>query len=321
MNAEIKRLIGLHSRMPPLEPPPIESIPEQDPAGTRFRIDAEGRIDAIIVPPTPDTLQRFHYDELRQKAEALAALGQMLGDLGVPALRILEALPTDIEDASIDRLWSRANTLRRRHAAHLRTAESHLEPDPARLPALVAANLGDFVDSFNVYILGDPRGLELDSLRLGPQDREAARKVATLAEPIARAASEPQSPATPAAQEAMAEQTDAAIDAPDDINGDQAAALARKTAGNFVSELLRRAYTPIHKFAKNEAGFAQKELRAGFYRAAGAAVFAVAAYAYWPEIVSFVARNADALKAFIEAAFQNPKLVEIIDLIVKAAGH
>ena len=67
---------------------------------------------------------------------------------------------------------------------------------------LVAATLGDFVDSFNVYVLGDPRALELDSARLGPQDREAVRKIVALAAPIARAASEPQSPATPAAQEA-----------------------------------------------------------------------------------------------------------------------
>jgi hypothetical protein len=49
------------------------------------------------------------------------------------------------------------------------------------LASLVAQNLGDFVDSFNVYIIGDPRGLELDRIRLGPQDREAARKVAVLA--------------------------------------------------------------------------------------------------------------------------------------------
>ena len=60
---------------------------------------------------------------------------------------------------------------------------------------------------------------------------------------------------------------------PDDINGDQAADLARKTTRNFVSELLRRAYAPIAKLgtvAKNEVGFAQREFRAGLYRAAGA---------------------------------------------------
>ncbi|MGO9771291.1 MAG: hypothetical protein ACLPSW_17410 [Roseiarcus sp.] len=330
-NSEIKRLIDLYTPPPEAMPgtpyPRIESIPEQERTGTRFGIDAQGRIDVVRIPPSTDELQRLHYDEMRHKALALAALGQMLGDVALPTNRILEALPEHMEDASVDKLWSRANTLRRRHNAHVRSIENDLGPDPARLHALVAENLGDFVDGFNVYVLGDPRALELDTARLGPQDREAVRKVAALAAPIARAANEPQSPTTPAAQEALAEQVDAAIDAPDDINGDQAADLARKTTGNFVGELLRRAYAPIAKcgdLIKKEGGFAQHEFRAGFYRAAGAGAFAglpVAAYAYWPEISAFVVRNADALKAFVSAAFHNPKLVEIIDLIVQATRH
>jgi hypothetical protein len=311
---------------PAIDLPPIETIPTQERAATQFRADAEGRIDVIRIPPTQDELQRIHYDEMRHKAVAMVALGQMLGDLGNPIDRMLEALPEHMEDASIDKLWSRANTLRRRHDAHVGAIDNNLGPNPARLDALVAAHLGDFVDSFNVYVLGDPRALELDSARLGPQDREAVRKIAALAAPIAHAASEPQSPATPAAQEALSEQVEAAIDASDDINGDQAAELARKTAGNFVAELLRRAYAPIAKLGdgiKKEAGFAQHEVRAGFYRAVGAGGLAgvPVAYAYWPEISAFVVRNADALKEFARALFQNPKLVEIIDLIVQAAKH
>ena len=101
--------------------------------------------------------------------------------------------------------------------------------------------------------------------------------------------------------------------------------LARSTTGNFVSELLRRAYAPIRvvgAFVKSEASLAQKEIRAGFYRAAGAAAFVgLPGYIYWPEISSFVVRHADSLKAFVSEVYQNPKLVEIIDLIVRAAGH
>ena len=299
----------------------------QERAATQFRADAQGRIDVVKIPPSSDELQRLHYDELRHKALALVALGQMLGDLALPADRFLEALPERIEEASVDKLWSRGNTLRRRHDAHVGAIENNLGPNPARLDDFVAATLGDLVDSFNVYVLGDRRALELDSARLGPQDREAVRKIAALAAPIAHAASEPQSPTTRAAQVALTEQVAAAIDAPDDINGDQAADLARKTTGNFVSELLRRAYAPIAKLGggiKKEAMFAQKEFRAGLYRAPGTAAFAglsVAAYAYWPEISAFVVRNADALKDFVTAAFHNPKLVEIIDWIVQAAKH
>jgi hypothetical protein len=195
------------------------------------------------------------------------------------------------------------------------------------LDDLAAAALGDFVDSFNVYVVGDPRAVELDSARLGPQDREAARKIAALAVPIARAASELHSPATPAAQEALTEQVDAAVDAPDDINGDQAADLARRTMGNFVSELLRRAYAPIAKLGGDvtkEVIFALKEFRSGLYRASGTATFmglSAAAYAYWPEISAFVVRNADALRDLVMELFHNPRLVEIIDLIVQVAKH
>ena len=256
---------------------------------------------------------------MRHKAQQLIELGQMLGDIAPAVARILEALPEHMEDASVDRLWSRGNTLRRRHDAHVRTVDNDLGPDPARLHLLVATRLGDFVDSFNVYVIGDPRGLELDHIRLGPQDREAARKIAALAAPIARAANEPESPATPAAQETLAEQVSAAIDAPNDINGDQAAELARKTTGNFVSELLRGAYAVV----TNEGKFAQKEYRAGLYRASGTATFAglsVAAYAWWPGISSFVVRHAHELTAFVTEAYQNPKLVEIINLIVGAAS-
>ncbi len=325
-NSEIKRLIDLYEPKA-ASPPPIESIPEQERTGTRFGMGEDGRIDVLQTPPTTDDLQRFHYDEMRHKAQALSELGQMLGDIAPAITRILEALPERMEQASVDRLWSRANTLRRRHNAHVRSSDNKLEPDPGRLHGLVAETLGDFIDSFNVYVIGDPRGLELDRIRLGPQDREAARKIIDLAEPIARAAAAPDSPATPVAQETISEQVSAAIDAPDDLNGDQATELARKTTGNFVGELLRRAYAPIKKSGegvKKEASFAQKEFRAGIYRAAGAATFggfSITAYAFWPEIATFVARNADTLKSFVMAAYNNPKLVEIIDLISRATGH
>jgi hypothetical protein len=334
VNAEIKRLSEEHdwAKKLPYRPgrfiPQIRSaeglsIPEQDRTGTRFVMDAGGRIDVLQIPPVPDDLQRFHYGEMRRKAEALAELGQMLGAIALAVKGILEALPECIEDASVDRLWSRGNTLRRRHDAHVRTVDNNLGPDPARMHPLVAATLGDFIDSFNVYVIGDPRGLELDRVRLGPQDREAARKIATLAAPIARAVTEAKSLATPAAQEALSEQVDAAIDAPDDINGDQAAELARKTAGNFVGELLRQAYAPIQKLGRvvmAETKVALKEYRAGIYRGAGTATFAGGAYLCWPEISSFIVHNADALRAFAIAAYQNPMLVEIINLIVRAAS-
>jgi hypothetical protein len=301
--------------------PSIETIPSQERAATQFRADAEGRIDVVRIPPARDELQRFHYDEMRHKATAMVALGQMLGDLASPTSRILEALPERMEDASVDKLWSRANTLRRRHDAHVRAIDYGLGPNPARLDDLAAATLGDFVDSFNIYVLGDPRALELDSARLVPQDREAVRRIVALAVPIAGAASDPQVPATAAAQEALAEQVDAAVDAPDDINGDQAADLARKTTGNFVSELLRQAYAPVAKlkaFAKDQPRVASKAVIEGFYREGGKKIFdgmPGAASATWRTIADFVVANAESLKEFVAAQFHNPALIDIINWI------
>jgi hypothetical protein len=91
--------------------------------------------------------------------------------------------------------------------------------------------------------------------------------------------------------------------APAGIDGDQAIDLSRKMTGNFVAEPLRNAYS----FCRGEAAFAWKEFRAGVYRAPGTAAFVGVAGAVaveWPKIVSFVAENADALKAYVEAAWQ-----------------
>jgi hypothetical protein len=53
--------------------------------------------------------------------------------------------------------------------------------------------------------------------------------------------------------------------APAGIDGDQAVDLSRKTASNFIAEILRVAYGPIRKLIATgnaEAGFAWKEIRA-----------------------------------------------------------
>lgn len=166
-------------------------------------------------------------------------------------------------------------------------------------------------------------GRQLDSVRLGPQDREAVRRIVDLAAPIARAANAPHSPATPAAQEALTEQVASATGAPADVNGDQAMALATKSTGNFVSELLRRGYALAKKIVSGEINFAQKEIRAGVYRTAGASIALYAgaeAYAGWSALSKFIADNAEALKDFVMAQFHNPKLVEMIDWIVGLMG-
>jgi hypothetical protein len=114
--------------------------------------------------------------------------------------------------------------------------------------------------------------------------------------------------ATPRAIEAVAEQAEAAANVPAGINGDQAIDLSCKASGNLVIQVLR------------ETEFFWKEYRAGIYRAAGTATFAGlarGAVVYRQEIVSFIAKHADALKGFVKAAWHNPALGEIIDHVVR----
>jgi hypothetical protein len=302
----------------PEEPPPIEVIPAQVPTATTFGLNSFGLIDVVPDPPahgtTADALQSEHYEETRLKAQALVALGpNQLGDLNDPAKRFREGLKDRIEDISITSTWSRGNTLRSRLKAH-DLSMSNAEPDPARLPPLVVETLRDLVGTWNIFIVGDPKGRELDEIRLGPQDVESARQVVAAAAPLVEALQHSENVATPMAIEAVGEQAETAKTATSGIDGDQAIDLSRKTSGNVVVELLRNAYAAL----RTEPGFAWKEYRAGFYRQAGAAAFnLVAGSAICAGIIAFVVRYADALKGFVTAAWHNPTLVEIIDFIVR----
>jgi hypothetical protein len=299
-------------------PAPIEAIPEQEPLATRFGVNTKGLIDLVPDPPAhgtaADPLQREFYEETRLKAQALVELGpNLLGALNDPANRFREGLKDRIEDISITSLWSRGNTLRIRLKAH-DLSVSNGEPDPGRLHPLVAETLRDVVHTWNIFIVGDLKGRELDEMRLGPQEAEAARQVIAAAIPIVEAIEHSENVATPLAVEAVAEQAEAAKNALPGIHGDQAIDLSRKTTGNFVSELLRSAYS----LCRGEGAVAWKEFRAGIYRAAGTATFnAVAASASLTGIIWFVVRYADALKGFVTASWHNPTLVEIIDFIVR----
>jgi hypothetical protein len=276
-------------------------------------------IDVVPDPPAPgtaaDLVQRALYEETRLKAQSLLAVGpNQLGDLSGPANPFCGGLKDRIEDISITTLWSRGNALRSRLKAHDLSISSG-EPDPARLPPLVAETLRDLVHTWNIFIVVDPKGRELDEIRLGPQDVDAAKQAVAAAAPIVKALQHSENVATPTAIEAVAEQAETAKTAPAGIVGDQAIELSRKTTGNFVAELLRNAYASVRK----EAGFAWKESRGGFYRAAGANTLnVVAGSVIVAGIISFVVRNADILKAFVTTSWHNPTLVEIIDFIVRA---
>lgn len=306
VNAEIKRRI---EEIEANEAPPIEAIPEQVSAATSFRTNQQGLIDIVPDPPLVDPLQQEVYAEVRAKAEDLLGFGpNQLGDLINPVARFLESLPEPIEDVSITRSWSCANTLRIRLKAHDLVAQNG-ELDPARLPPLVAEMLRDVVHTWNVFIIGDPRGRELDEIRLGPRELGSAKHVVTIAVPLVEAIQHSEGIATALAKEAVVEQAAAAANAPANVDGDQATELSRKTTGNFVIQFLRSAYALV----RNEPSFVAKEVRAGIYRAAGAATY----IHFSPGIFDFIEKNAEALKHFVDAAWHNPALTEIVNAIIQ----
>jgi hypothetical protein len=295
-------------------PPDADAIPPQASAASQFGLDREGRIDLIPDAPLPDAMQRELYEDVRYKALAMSELGHnQLAGMSEPISRFLAVAPERIEDVSITRLWSRGNTLRRRLKAHDAARTSADPTDPAILSTSVAEHLRDLVDTYNVFIVGDPTGRELDQVRLGPQERDDANAIINLAVTITEAVEKSEGLATEAAEETLTEQIEAARTAPAGIDGDQAVDLSRKTTSNFVIELLRVAYARI----RAEPGFAWKEIRSGTYRYA---VPGLLAGGYMPPVIAFVADQANNLKLFVEQAFQNPTLVKIIEIIATVGG-
>ncbi len=196
----------------------INALPQQITTATQFIMSGDGRIDLLPDPPDQtviaDAAQREQYGEVRTKALALSGIGHnQLGDLSDPVSKFLSVAPEQIEQISIRRLWSRGNTLRRRLAAHDIAASSGDVSDPARLPPLVAESLRDLVETYNIFIIGDPKGRELDQVRLGPQERDAALAVVDVAARIVEAVQVSEGVATVAAIEALSEQVESAQDA------------------------------------------------------------------------------------------------------------
>jgi hypothetical protein len=250
---------------------------------------------------------------------------QEVPDVGARAIQNLHFVVSSLGLLMAGDLPRRPRRLRRRTAGTWSTAVGAMSPWPTsmtrnlcpsrRMSARSIATLGR---TPRTCILSSPRSLATSSTastsissairaRLNSIASDLARKIgkprAGLWRLLHRSRAprgEPDSPVTPAAQEALSEQVDAAIDAPNDINGDQSAELAGKTTGNFISELLRGAYAQIRK-----SGAA---IRDGLYREAGAHAFRYFVDGdRWPEISSFVVHNADALRAFVKGGFQNPK--------------
>jgi hypothetical protein len=315
----------LPSEASPDELPSIESLPAQISAAARFSEGGAGPIDLARDPassnPSEAEDQRKHYAEARRKALDLQALGRnFLGDdLQRRVARLLEVLPDDMDALSIVRLWHRANSLRERLADHDQAVERQGplgDPDPAILAYAAAGPLRDFVKSYNIFIVGDAKGRELDRKSLGPGERERDEAAITAMEPVIAALRYEPEVATEAVPEILQDLSGAAKSAPKGLAGDQDVALARDSAGNFLLALIRKTYRPI---ADEMRVFTSTDVREKVY----AGVITTVATASWPAAAHFIAERADALIAFARLVYNNPSIPQMIDAIAQhlLRGH
>ena len=323
----------IKEHLPPPDPiklPAIESLPAQISAAAQFSEGGAGPIDLARDPASSDPSeiedQREHYAEARRKALDLHSLGgNFLGDdLQRRVSRLLEVMPDDMDALSIVRLWHRANSLRERLADHdqavkRQSAMAHPEPDPAILAYAAAGPLRDFVKSYNIFIVGDAKGRELDRKSLGPGERERDEAAIAAMESVVAALRSAPDVATEAVPEILQELSDAAKSAPKSLAGDQDVALARDSEGNFLIALIRKA----HRWTKDETAFMSKEVRAGVYRGVGGVIGAGTVATCWPAATHFIAERADALKAFATLVYNNPSVSQMIDAIAQhlLRGH
>ncbi|MEP3892171.1 MAG: hypothetical protein ABJN69_17060 [Hellea sp.] len=151
---------------------------KQDKTAETFGLDADGQITRTTsetsskLADTPE--QREWYNNLRQAALGIKDIGEnALGKAARPVNNVLDALPEDINNAKVARLWPAANRIRKLKAAHDRAIESEDDYHPNRLADEVVDDIGQFVDVYNNLVVGDAGLSEKDKAAKGPQEPEA----------------------------------------------------------------------------------------------------------------------------------------------------
>jgi hypothetical protein len=288
-------------------------VPDQLPAAVVFSLNENGRIAVVPDPPGrvpgTDPEQGAMYIELRQKTDSILDAGaNLLGQMLEPLRRFRNALPEDMSTASMTIIWFRGNALRSILRAHDEVKELQ-DVHPEKLDAAYAEHLRDIVEAFNIFVLGDPKGSELDYRRLGPMGREVADEAIELAKPIAEHSPEV---ATEAVSSLLQEQIDGAANAPNTIDGDQAVALARQTSSNFVIAIAQSAYSFMRKVLGDELSVAWKNTRKGVYWSIGASAVTQ------PQlIIDFILHHIDKLSSYAVSVIENPTVHQIFDFIVR----
>ena len=292
-------------------------VPDQLPAASEFSLNDKGRIAVDPDPPGQaagaDPELEAMYSEMRQKTQSILGAGHnLLGAMLRPLQQFRDALPEDMPTASMTILWFRGNALRSILRAHDEVKDL---PDmhPEKQDTAYAERLRDIVEGFNIFVLGDPKGRDLDNRRLGPLGREEADEAIGLAKPIADRSHEV---ATDAVSSLLQEQVDGAINAPNTIHGDQAVTLAQQTSSNFVIAIAKAGLTCAKSVLGGEFRDAWQKIRHGAYGAVGGAAVGVVGPLYTTTI-EFVVRHIDSLSTYAGSVIGNPTVSQIFEFLAK----
>jgi hypothetical protein len=154
--------------------PPIEVIPEQDlTAAIAFRPSHLGPLELLPDPPKDphDPEQSQLYLRIRQQLEKLQAdIPNQERTQIDDAVSDFLAQPASWQQVEFKKvLWLCGNALRNILAQH-DAVKDDPEPHYSKLPPAVAEAMRRPVEAWNVFVLGDPDLVNLDTKRLGPQD-------------------------------------------------------------------------------------------------------------------------------------------------------
>lgn len=234
-----------------LEALKTESLPDQAGAAPRFETGGSGPIRLSPEPPPIITEDKVElYEELVLKARDFLAEAPSGSNRTARVRNLVEAfaeqLGSSLADIRPNRLWSKANTLRRLRDADLRTRRSP-DPDGNPLPELVVELLDEVGEEFNVFAIHDEALAQIDASSLGPRDRAEVLVELEAGRVISRALAETPGMAEPAAVTALAEAAAQGDDAMDQtgINADQAIGQSLATHRNGAIALLAKAVNEV----------------------------------------------------------------------------
>ena len=162
---------------------------DQDTTVETFGPNSEGIIDRTTAQTSPgltDTPeQRDWYDSLRNAALGMKDIGEnALGRAARPVNNLVKAMPEDMAEAKIAKLWPAANRIRKLKAAHDRAAAGPENYHPNLLGSEVIDDVDQFVEVYNNFVVGDASLSEKDSNTAGPQDPDTEIKASEAADDV-----------------------------------------------------------------------------------------------------------------------------------------